>query len=496
MATQSTYYLDAPSLASASVIYANSSLTVIAENGFYSDGVIVREQVGGVLLPQVTCPACATPCGGAISASGQQGVYYLDIDLGTDVGAVIVSFDPYSVPDGIQATYNSVVYNGLSSPSFGWLQGAPGLPTYIGDSGSNCGLPEGSPLNLQVFEYQNGSFVATGGGELVTILGSQLDFTVGGPGASIMVIPKTQQTPSVLSLKMIGPCSGTAFAVNVACPVSLPVIDCSTVFGSSTLACLAPIGQTYYLVNVSGTPGVVSLYDLVFQDAFGQTKLAAGYYRTSDAGTNTWFQVDANGVVIALGVCATEPTFDTTLGADAATACGPSGIPIQVTGDNATFCLCTVFTSDAFMEYATGVYYLSYNGQVMAIAITTGSNTATVEGPCADCEGTTIVSGVTGYMEPCIGGTVDDHMGASVFVSVPVLVDTNFQVQVSYVLPGNSCGLGNSTQNFSVDILAGQTSSNFNACNNGYYVATGATICSACIVSCDNPSVDITSFSC
>ena len=129
MGTQATYYLDAPSLGSASVIYANSSLSVIAADGFYSDGVIVREQVSGALLPQVSCPTCATPCGGAISASGQQGVYYLDIDLGTDVGAVVISFDPYSVPDGVQATFNSVVYNGLSSPSFGWLQGSPSLPT-------------------------------------------------------------------------------------------------------------------------------------------------------------------------------------------------------------------------------------------------------------------------------------------------------------------------------------------------------------------------------
>jgi len=495
MATQATYYLDAPSLGSASVIYTDAALSVIAPNGFYSDGTIVREQVNGALLPQVNCPACATPCGGAISASGSQGVYYLDIDLGTDVGAVVISFDPYSVPDGIQATYNSVVYNGLSSPTFGWLQGSPGLPTYIGDSGSNCGLPEGSPFDLPVFEYQGGAFVALGTSEAVTILSSQLDFTVGGPGASVMVIPKTQGTPSILSLKMIGPCSGTAFAVNVACPVSLPVIDCSLVLGSSTLACAAPVSQTYHLVKVSGTVGVVTVNDLVFQDAFGQTKLAAGYYHTTDAGTNDWFQVDANGVVIAVGVCSGGTVFAASLGSDSATACGEAGIPVSVTGDNASFCNCTEFVSETFAEYATGVYYLSYGGYVIAIAITGGSNTATVEGVCQSCSPIS-VSGVNGYMEPCIGGTIDDHMGASVFLSSPVAVDTNFQVQVSYVFPGGSCGVGQYTQNFYVDVLQGQTSSNFNACSNGYYVASGATICGACIVSCDNPDVDITSHSC
>jgi hypothetical protein len=60
MATSATFYLDAPSLGSATVVYSNSSLTTVAANGFYSDGTIVREQASGALLPQVTCPSCTT----------------------------------------------------------------------------------------------------------------------------------------------------------------------------------------------------------------------------------------------------------------------------------------------------------------------------------------------------------------------------------------------------------------------------------------------------
>jgi hypothetical protein len=60
MATSATFYLDAPSLGSATVVYSNSSLTTVAANGFYSDGTIVREQVSGALLPQVTCPSCSS----------------------------------------------------------------------------------------------------------------------------------------------------------------------------------------------------------------------------------------------------------------------------------------------------------------------------------------------------------------------------------------------------------------------------------------------------
>lgn len=59
MATSSTFYLNGPSLASATAVYTNSSLTTLAANGYYSDGTIVRQQSSGSLLPQSTCPSCA-----------------------------------------------------------------------------------------------------------------------------------------------------------------------------------------------------------------------------------------------------------------------------------------------------------------------------------------------------------------------------------------------------------------------------------------------------
>lgn len=58
MATSSVYYLNAPSLGSATAVFTNSTLVTCAADGFYSDGVIVREQVDCVLLPQQTCPTC------------------------------------------------------------------------------------------------------------------------------------------------------------------------------------------------------------------------------------------------------------------------------------------------------------------------------------------------------------------------------------------------------------------------------------------------------
>ena len=145
MATSGTFYLDAPSLSTATVVYSNAALTTVAANGYYSDGSISRQQLAGVLLPPVICPACSVPCGGTISANGAQGIYYLSTNLGSPTGAVVIRFNPQSVPDGILAVYDGDIYNGVSSPTFGWLQGSAGLPTYIGATSGDCGIVAGSP---------------------------------------------------------------------------------------------------------------------------------------------------------------------------------------------------------------------------------------------------------------------------------------------------------------------------------------------------------------
>ncbi|MFN5250154.1 MAG: hypothetical protein ACK5DE_03850 [Bacteroidota bacterium] len=57
MATSGIYYLNAPSLASATSVFDDASLTTISADGYYAEGVIVRQQLDGVLLPQQICPS-------------------------------------------------------------------------------------------------------------------------------------------------------------------------------------------------------------------------------------------------------------------------------------------------------------------------------------------------------------------------------------------------------------------------------------------------------
>lgn len=422
MATSSSYYLNAPSLGSATAVFTDAALSVCAANGFYSDGVIVREQVDCVLLPQQTCPACATPCGTTINANGAQGIYLLDLETGTtvsDVGAVIIRFDPQSVPDGIRATLGANVYNKLTSPVDGLHQSSnAGALTFVGATSNDCGISGTTYPTLAEFEYNGTTFVATGNTQSVTVAAGDVSLGASAPGNTMMVIPKLTPSPSIINFEVVGPCSGTLWSMSVACPILLTGFSSSVMAATSDAACELAETTTYYNASLANTPGTVGLYDFVFADAYGNSPLSAGFYYAAGSitGGNEWFQVSANGVVIALGMCPVPPT--------------PS------------------------------------------------------------------VTSVFGYMEPCVGGTIDDHMGASVSLDEIVDVDTSFGVDVFYVTGGATCGGTTSTQSFTIEILAGQSSSAFNACLNGAFFSSGATICDACITSCDNPSVDLGAFEC
>ena len=313
MAISSSYYINAPSLGSATAVFTDSALTTCALDGFYSDGVISREQVDCVLLPQQTCPSCAIPCGTTISASGTQGVYLLNLDTGStvgDVGAVIIRFDPYGVPDGIRGTLGVNVYNKLTSSVDGLHESTnAGAFTFVGSTGGDCGISGTTYPALTEYLYNGTAFVATGNTQSVTVAPGDVSLGAFAPGNCLMVIPKTTASPSVISFEVVGPCSGTAWDMSVACPVLLTGFSSSVMAANSTAVCELTETVTYYNASLADTPGIVGLYDFVYSDAYGSTQLPAGFYLATGSitGGNDWFEVDANGVVIDLGVCVPPP---------------------------------------------------------------------------------------------------------------------------------------------------------------------------------------------
>jgi len=294
-----TYYIDGSTLLNSTAVYTDAGLTTCAPDGFYSDGINSRELVGCVLLPTQACGSCATPCGQPIAASGGQGIYKVDLDAGNSIGAMIVKYNPQSVPDGIRVLYNGGVYNKLSSPVDGYHATTdPNGYTYIGAASSDCGISGSTYPSLIEYVYNGSSFVASGNTTSVFVAAG--DVSLGSaPGNCVMVIPKISATPSLIQVEAVGPCSGTAWNLDITCPVALTGYISTTKQFSITEACGASLTETYYNAPVTGTAGAPALYDWVFSDSNGQFILTDGYYGVFGSNSITV----QNGIIIAINNC-------------------------------------------------------------------------------------------------------------------------------------------------------------------------------------------------
>ena len=58
---QATFYIDTASFSTATAVFSDRALQTKAADGYYSDEIIVRRQVSGVLQPAVNCPNCGSP---------------------------------------------------------------------------------------------------------------------------------------------------------------------------------------------------------------------------------------------------------------------------------------------------------------------------------------------------------------------------------------------------------------------------------------------------
>ena len=303
-----TYYLDAPSLGSATGVYIDPSLSTCAPDGFYSDGSIVRELVGCVLQPQKVCKSCGSICDNTYDNNQAKiAVYKVTIDLGnspSNIGAVIISFDPLNYPKGIEAEYNGFVYNALSSPTYGFLQGNLGVPTYIGDQDLDCGLTTGFHT-LPNYIYNPSSFVYLPDGttQVVNIFPSQVQTTPNNPGTCVFVVPKTSINPSTLTLTVFSPCFSN-FNITVKCPSALPKIFASQVGSLPETVCGLVDKTAYYNASVNGNGVILGLYDWIFLDSSGEFHAPDGYYYAPTAvpTLSNWFRVE-NGIVVEFGQC-------------------------------------------------------------------------------------------------------------------------------------------------------------------------------------------------
>jgi len=309
MALNATYYLDAGDLSSATSVYLDLGLVNLAPDGVYGDGTITREQSSGILLTAAVCETCSIPCGGGVNAEGGEGVYIINVNAGTDTGAIIVRFFPQNVPDGIRVTYDGTIYNKLSSPAYGLLQSSNyGHYTMIGASSSvsSCSswYPLGATITLDEFLYNGTAFLPTGATEVITIDVGDIALTATSPLYSIMVIPKITASPNLMNIQVVGACVSTLWNIVIDCPALLPSFLGSVMFATDAILCETLQNETYYFVSVANTPlSYIDLYDYIFLDAYGEFPAANGFYLTDATDSvNNVIEV-SNGIVVGITKC-------------------------------------------------------------------------------------------------------------------------------------------------------------------------------------------------
>lgn len=318
MSTLGTYYLNAPSLTSATSAYTDAALTTLAPDGYYSDGTTIRELVSGVFTDIISsCAPCAVPCS-VTPINVVEGKSFLEMYQGLggtslDVGAVVIEID-YSGPEqpiGLYFEYDGVQYNTLSCQNFGLVQGpvGPNQVIYIGNTAFDCGILAAGFQSLPIQEYNPVTNVFDNTGQFISIaaLAPQIQLSPGVPGKYVMVIPKTTPSPSTLYFQGRLLCNPNDFNITINCPANLLSFTSTENCPAQIDTCALGTNQVYYSVDVNGNTssgGFFGLYDWVFYDSFGQTVLPDGWYRSpSVPSPDTSFEVQ-DGIIIGFGSCA------------------------------------------------------------------------------------------------------------------------------------------------------------------------------------------------
>lgn len=312
MATLGNYYIDAADFSNASAVWTNSTFTTKAPDGWYQSCGVVRRQVSGLLEPPNSCVACNPLCEDFNYNFNYFGVYNLEVELGTGLGAVPLRLSPSNIPNAMYVTYKGITYNEYSIANFGYGVG------YVGrsDKFTDYGFPAGSPYSVPVFQWDGGAANAwspTGAQQTLVIAPADTTSITAPtvPGVCHMYVPKVDIDPQTITVQVRGAVGAgdDTWSFEVDCPQALTGFSASDLAASSIAACALALTDTYYLGPVNGTATNIQQYDWVFADENAEVRLAnapgkgAGYYHYNEGGVDKWFEIDTNSIIINLGNC-------------------------------------------------------------------------------------------------------------------------------------------------------------------------------------------------
>ena len=364
MATYGQFYYDGLNFATCTSVYDDAALTIVASDGWYSQGGIFRQMLNGILLAATPCPSCTVPCGSPINASGGFGVYRATFDFGNSKGAAVINFNVGNndnpIPDKMTWTFNGQAASEYSSVLGGYLSGYIGAADVDSSNGFECsccsdcntniygnngittqnGSNGVAQPNVPVYTYTNGVFqqaqgqtanIAAWTGNNSPDQSLSLCSANGTPTTPWRVFNATMVVPvpvaasdTTVEIEISAPCSSTFFAFTVNCPTLLSGFPASGIQANETNACAATKSGTIYHVGVNtlgipnrpvsqggplaATPDTqMGIHDWVFSDQYGVTPMASGWYGiTNTIGgvlTSQAMFVSTDGIITTLNTC-------------------------------------------------------------------------------------------------------------------------------------------------------------------------------------------------
>lgn len=316
-----TFYFDSASFLTARALYTDPTLTSPANDGWYSSCGYARQVSAGILGPLINCSdisaGCVVPCQSdpplTISPTVNiRGVFDTQVDVSQKVGAIRVEMNVTNTNTivGFFCQLGGDTYpNAPNRRQFKSRTGAGALskPYVMGSAGDPCNASTAIQTAIPWFKRNSGG---TWTSQPTTVT----EYVVGADSVTlnatlVMFVPKPNPVPSILSVRIIQPCSGNNNnTMTISCPDPLFAVNCSSVSTSSALACPKALTKPLYHGRVSGTVGVsFAVSDWVFSDANSVDIPLDGYYKTAYVGggpptTNQWIQV-AGGIVTNTGFC-------------------------------------------------------------------------------------------------------------------------------------------------------------------------------------------------
>ena len=298
-------YIDSSDFLTATAVYDDVNLLTKAADGYYQDNDIYRQQVNGELGPSFVCEECGIPCGGTISPpGGQTGLYQLEFSAGTDendTGAISIYFNPQSIPDGIRVFYDGVYYNRISSPSDGNIQSTSGVVdafTILGSPADPCVPATPNTSNYDFYDGFDGTGWLPGSPTPQSVTINSGDDVRGGQSQdNLLIVPKPNRLPGLVTIRVLGPCANTGWNIDVECPANLPSFQGRAI--GSSITCQST-NTTYYFGTFQGATNTYpEINNPVFSDINGVSRVSDQNYIMD----NNLVITVTNGVVSNITPC-------------------------------------------------------------------------------------------------------------------------------------------------------------------------------------------------